>query len=320
MLGFKASAERLFATLLLLLAGCSPIAASGGPAAVEVVNASRPTRCAEEDNVYVKFLGPDIKGFRLAVRHPSYIDDIAADSTAPDFSQCDMSHDPSFPFTPRDVTLYDDGRYRLLGHTYPTNWRPEIVPFRVAGREEQGLHLIQLFKYVDGVPIEIVVLYPADGYWRAKPLPPLHRPETAYGSSFLFGPIEEQGRPLVAISDIEFDPATLTFRLRFARGGTGRLTVATAAPDGLVLDIAFDAISGAGRPFAALRSMFVTPAQADVSEAAWHAASGGAETHPILDFTEIRTSEVRFGRSTKSQHNLSAPDFAFGDFRRSAMP
>jgi hypothetical protein len=323
MRGFTAAIERFGAALLLLLAVGVPVGAqtgATGPVAVELVNASKPTHCAEEDNVYVKLIGADVGGFRLTVQHPSYIADIAQDSTAPDFSQCDMSHDPSYPFTPRDVTLYDDGRYRLLGHTYKTNWRPDIVPFRVAGKEERGLHLVQLFKYVDGVPIEIVVLYPADGYWRAKPLPPLHRPETAYGSSFLFGPIEEQGRPLVRFSDIEFDPATLTFRLDYASGGTGRLTVTAATPEGLDLDIAFEAVAGAGRPFAALRSMFVTQAQADVSEAAWHLASGGEETHPILAFAKATVTEARFGRSTKSRHNLSAPDFVFRDFRRAAAP
>jgi hypothetical protein len=326
MLGFRAATDRFTAALLLVATACAAATAqTAEPVAVEVVNASHPTRCAEEDNVYVKLVGADISSFRLAVRHPAYIGDVAADSTAPDFSQCDMSHDPSFPFTPRDVVLYDDGRYRLMGHTYKSNWRPEVVPFRVvgkgAGKEERGLHLVQLLEYVDGAPIELVVLYPADGYWRAKPLPPLHHPETAYGSSFLFGPIEEQGRPLVRFSDIEFDPGSLTFRLHYAGGGAGRLTVAAATPDGLDLDIAFDAVSGAGKPFAALRSMFVTPAQADVSEASWHATPGGGEeTHPILDFTETRASEVRFGRSAKSQHNLSAPDFVFGDFRRVAGP
>jgi hypothetical protein len=325
MQGVTAPAERLGAAAMLLLVACGPVAAQSAPAepvAVEMVNASRPTRCAEEDNVYVKFVGADIRGFRLAVRHPRYIGEIASDSTAPDFSHCDMSHDPSFPFAPRDVTLYDDGRYRLRGHTYPTNWRPEIVPFRVAGIEERGLHLVQLFKYVDSVPIEIVVLYPADGYWRAKPLPPPQRPETAYGSSFLFGPIEEEGRPFVAVSDIVFDPGTLTFQLRFARGGTGTLSVVTAGADGLVLDIAVAAISGTGRPFAALRSMFVTPEQADVSEASWRPAPGDDPvTHPILDFANARTTDVRFGRATKSLHNLSAPDLLFSDFRRgSAAP
>jgi hypothetical protein len=283
-----------------------------------MVNASRKTDCAEEDNVYVKFLGQAIHRFQLTVQHPSYIGDVAEDSTAPDFSQCDMSHDPSFPFTPRDVVLYDDGRYRLMGHTYKTNWRPEIVPFRVAGKEEQGLHLVQLFKYIDGALIEIIVLYPADGYWRAKPLPPLRHPETAYGSSFLFGPIEEQGRPLVRISDIEFHLAggsQPSFLLHFALGGSGKLQVLEDSRNRVTMGIDLYERPRNDLPFAALRSMFVAPTQADVSEATWRsAAQGGAETHSILDFSNVTVTEVHFGRTTKSQHNLSAPDFIFGGF------
>jgi hypothetical protein len=314
---------RVLGIALLVLTMVLPVlvsAAAAEPVQVEMVNASRKTECAEEDNVYVKFLGVGISGFRLAVRHPSYIADIKTDSTAPDFTRCDMSHDPSYPFAPRDLVLYDDGRYRLQGHTFKTNWRPEVVPFHVGSKTESGLHLVQLLKYVDGAPIEIVVLYPADGYWRAKPLPPVGMPETAYGSSFLLGPIEEAGRPLVRLTDIDFDPAHLTFALRFAAGGAGRLTVADARPDGLDLDVALTPRTDGEHPFAALRSMFVTPLQADVSEATWRNASGGEERHAILDFDKASVVEARFGRATKSLHNLSAPDFVFGEFRRAAAP
>jgi hypothetical protein len=298
------------AGLAFLLAGWG--AGALGGTTVEMVNASRPTRCAEEDNVYVKFFGADINRFRLTVRHPRYIGAIASDVTAPDFTRCDMSQDPSFPFTPRTVTLYDDGTYVLVGHTFPTNWRPDIVPFHVAGRDESGLHLVQLFRRVGATPIEFLVLYPADGYWRAKPLPPPNLAEGAYGSSFLFGPIEEQGRPFVALSDIAFDPATLTFALRFAAGGSGALRVAEVTPTELALDIRFD--PSGERPFAALRSMFVTPAQADVGEAEWKAADATPVTRPIMDFDAAAISEVRFGRRAKSHHNLSAPDYVFGPF------
>jgi hypothetical protein len=311
----KTLAEALLA-LALCLGAAGPDARAADPVAVEMVNASRKTGCAEEDNVYVKFLGAGIAGFRIEVRHPPYIREVTADSTAPDFTRCDMSHDPSFAFAPRDVTLFDDGRYKLLGHTFKSNWRPDVVPFRVGARTERGLHLVQLFKYVGGAAIEIVVLYPADGYWRAKPLPPTGFPETAYGSSFLIGPIEEAGRPLVALSDIEFDPVQLSFALAFARGGSGRLTVTDARPDGLDLEIALTPPVPAGRPFAALRSMFVTPLQADVSEAGWRTASGIEERQPILDFATASVVEARFGRVAKSLHNLSAPDFVLGGFRQ----
>ena len=39
------------------------------------------------------------------------------------------------------------------------------------------------------------MLYPQDGYWRARPLPPVNLKWSAYGSSFLVGPVEfDSGR------------------------------------------------------------------------------------------------------------------------------
>ncbi|MBV8651999.1 MAG: hypothetical protein JO255_11070, partial [Alphaproteobacteria bacterium] len=70
MRGFRAATDRFTAALLLVVAACFPAPAQTvGPVAVEVVNVSHATRCAEEDNVYVKLVGADISGFRLAVRH-----------------------------------------------------------------------------------------------------------------------------------------------------------------------------------------------------------------------------------------------------------
>ena len=50
-----------------LLLGVIALLAHGAAAAVSVdfVNASRTTRCAEEDNVYVKMVGSGIASFRL---------------------------------------------------------------------------------------------------------------------------------------------------------------------------------------------------------------------------------------------------------------
>ena len=92
--------------------------AAAAAVAVDFVNASRPTRCAEEDNVYVKLLGPGVTSFRISAEHPPYIAAVSKDSTAPDFTHCDMSQDPSFPFAPRTVMLYEDAHIRLVGHTF----------------------------------------------------------------------------------------------------------------------------------------------------------------------------------------------------------
>ncbi len=303
--------KRACLAVLLLLGGWG--AGTAAPVAVDFVNATRATSCAEEDNVYIKLLGKGVTAFRIRAEHPPYIATVLEDSTAPDFTTCDMSSDPSFPFTPRTVVLYEDARIRLVGHTFPTFWRPETVDFRVGARNEPGLHLVQLLKRAPARDIEILVVYPSDGYWRLKPLPPPALAESAYGSSFLFGPIEQDGRPFVAIRRIAFDPATMTFRVAFRNGSRGVLKVSDATRTGTSLALTLDPPVAAGGPFAALRSMFVTTAQADVAVAAW---AGGSS--PIIEFKGIKARAVRFGRVEPSQHNLSAPDLVFDRFATAA--
>src|SRR5918995_666055 len=59
-----------------------------------------------------------------------------------------------------------------------------------------------------------------------------------------------------ATSDIR-PPRTMTFRLAFDRGGGAAVRLDKLDRDRLVLDVSFDQPVG-GRPFAALRSMYVT--------------------------------------------------------------
>jgi len=313
--------RRAMAICLLVLGAAGSLAGApvraAEPVAVSVVNASRPTRCAEEDNVYVQLLGAGVGRFVIRAQHPPYISLVQTDSTAPDFTACDMSQDPSFPFTPRTVVLHEDTDIRLVGHRFPSFWRPDVVDFTVGGRTETGLHLVQLIRRRVQGEVEVLVVYPADGYWRVKPLPPPSLPDTAYGSSFLFGPIEESSRPFVAIRRIGFDPATLTFRVDFRDGTRGMLAVASATPEQTLLALTIDPPLSNGRPFAALRSMYVSAAQADVSIAAWRADASAMAFSPILGFERANTSSVRFGRVEPSRHNLSAPDLVFEEFATS---
>ena len=323
-------------SMLLLASGCAAISATTlTPVAtlVDFVHASRSTRCAEEDNVYVKLSGPDISAFRIRAEHPPYVADITTDLTAPDFTACDMSNDPSFAFEPRTAILYEDESIRLVGHRFGSFWRPEVVDFKVGTRHEPGLHLVQLLRRgiapgvtasgqrvspssgAAGNELEILVVYPADGYWSAKPLPPVFLDDTAYGSSFLIGPIAEDGRPYVAIREIEFEPATQTFRLQFRNGSRGTLTVAEATRNGIDLSVTLDTPLPADRPFAALRSMFVTTRQADVAVAVWPQTPPSQNAQaPIMDLERIRAPAARFGRIEPSTHNLSAPDMVFDRF------
>ena len=281
---------------------------------VRVANLSNPTQCAEEDNVYVQLIGRGIRHLTIAAIHPAYMPTLRTDHMAADFTGCDMSQDPSYAFAPKDVVLYEDAEYILAGHTYDRFWRSDHVDFKVGETVTRDLHLVQLIRKVGTRRIEILVVYPSDGYWRAKPLPPRQFAHTGYGSSFLIGPIEEDRRPYVALSSIAFEPKTLSFVLQF-KSGVGTLRVARATPEGTILDISLPP-SSRDTGFAAIRSMFVSDRKADTAIAETIGRSGRRERTPIMDFSAAQAATVTFLRSTESGHNTSAPDLRFENFRR----
>lgn len=283
---------------------------------IRVANESTPTACAETDNVSLLLSGTAVRGLRMEARHPAYIGTLYADRSAPDFAACDMTADAAVasPVEPRRTTLYETRDLWLTGLVYPAFWRPADVPVRVAGRSFEGLHLVQLWVWHKERAEEVLVVYPPDGYWRARPLPPPHLRAVAYGSSVLVGPVEKDRRPLVRLKAIDFDPAARSFTLSFAAGGTGRLTVAELSEERIRLQAAFEApVSG---PFAALRSMYVTEGNADVARLAWRtgASAGWREGH-VMDFTGAEdVTALWAGRLVASAHNTSAPDMVFDGF------
>jgi hypothetical protein len=309
-----------FAIALLLLA--LPACAQAAPLHVEAVNASKPTRCAEADNIYVRLISPRVQRFTIEARHPAYLSAMTADDKAPDFGNCRTSRDPAFRSTPREVTLYEDARWQLRGFTYSTFWRRAQVPVRVGTRVETGLHLLQLWTRGRERDEEVLVLYPADGYWRVRPLAPEKlgwQPDlllpTAYGASFLVGPVEQQRRPLVDIRDVTFDPGEGAFHLKFARGGGATVKVAALNGEKISLDIALTR-SMPLMPFAALRSMFVAPDNADTAEVSWQDTRDVSHAPmPVMKFKRANVSELWAGRSRPSRHNTSAPDMVFAGFK-----
>ncbi|MEJ8812388.1 hypothetical protein WKW77_14985 [Variovorax ureilyticus] len=308
----------LFAALAL-----SATTAFAAPATVTVENKTRPTACAEEDNVSMVLRGQGITGFRVEALQPSYIDRIEKDVTAPDFSACNFdggAHptDPSYKFKQRRVVLYDGPQWMIVGMTLPSFWRPNRVPVRVGARSGNDFHLVQVFaksKEKDGKPMEALVLYPADGYWRLKPLPLPRFGDGVYGSSFLMGPVQDAGRPVVDISSITIQTQPLSFRLRFANGGSASVKVAEISQARTALDVSLHPPTQKSRPFAVLRSMFVSMDNADVSELTWQSTPSAAqETKPLPEISSIEAAQVRFARTTPSRHNTSAPDIRFSDF------
>ena len=284
--------------------------------AVDVINASEPTLCAEKDNVYLKLQSTEARRFTVEAAHPAYVGTIVNDRWQPDFTRCDMSNDPVFKFERRQVTIFENQEWRLVGHTFDSFWRPNQVPVRVGDRVENGLHLIQLWTWTNGRADEVLVLYPADGYWRARPKPAANLRSSVYGSSFLIGPVETEGRPIVDIKDVAYDPATKTFTLNFVRGGNATLRVEKLDDERIVLDVSLSQSVGAQRPFAALRSMFVTEINNDVAHLGWREKGAQSwERQLLMDFKRASAVELWAGRLVPSRHNTSAPDMVFRDFK-----
>jgi hypothetical protein len=287
--------------------------------AVDVINESAPTLCAEKDNVYLKLQSGAARRFTVEAVHPAYAGTIVVDRFAPDFTKCDMSNDPVFKSERRQVTIFENADWRLVGHTFDSFWRPNQVPVRVGNRVENGLHLLQLWTARHGGFDEVLVLYPADGYWRARPMPPANLRWSAYGSSFLIGPVETLGRPVVDIKDLAYDPETKTFTLNFVRGGSATLRVESINDDRMILDVSLTESVGAGRPFAALRSMFVSEGNSDVARVGWRTKDSERWLQePVMDFKRANAAELWTGRLVPSRHNTSAPDMVFRDFSPTA--
>jgi len=306
------------AAVLLLAALASP-SAGADAIAVEVENASEPTLCAEKDNVYLKLLSGAVRRFTVEAVHPAYVGTIVTDRWAPDFTNCDMSRDPAFNFQRRRVTIYETEEWQLVGLTFPSFWRPNQVPVRVGSRVETGFHLLQLWTRFQERAEEVLVIYPADGYWRARPLPPQNLRWSAYGTSFLIGPVEIEDRPFVDIRSIGFDPDTRTFTLTFARGGSATLRLDKLDQERIALDVTLGAAIPPERPFAALRSMFVTEGNSDVAQVGWRAKDSEAwKQEPVMTFKRATAAELWAGRLVPSRHNTSAPDMVFRGFTPTA--
>lgn len=289
--------------------------ASGQTIAVTIRNESEPILCAEKDNVALTISAEALRKFTVEAAHPAYINTLQRDSFAPDWTECNMTGDPVYPSAPRKITLYEEPDLWIVGLTYPSFWRPANVPIRVGARVETGLHLIQVWVRFNERAEEVLVVYPPDGYWRARPLPPTHLGWTAYGSSFLVGPVETDGRALVKLSEIEFLPASRTFNLSFQRGGSASVAIRILNRERQTLEVTFDRPIDAELPFAALRSMYITEFNNDAARVALRTpgAKGWLEEN-VMSYRGGLATDLWVGRLLPSRHNTSAPDMMFRNF------
>ncbi|MCB1541056.1 MAG: hypothetical protein KDJ25_09495 [Rhodoblastus sp.] len=283
--------------------------------AVEARNLSTPDICAEKDNIQIDFASPVVRSFRVQAIHPVYIASIGVDRYAPDFSSCSFATHKYFGEDGERVTLYETPAMQLVAYKLPKFWRKADTPIRIGGKTFEGFHAAQLWLRHRERAEEVIVFYPPDGYWRIRPLPFGDMRWTAYGSSFLIGPVEIKERPIVDLKAIAFDPATKTFTLDFRRGGSARMKLEAIDQDHISLDVSFDGPMPDNLPFATLRSMFATETNSDVARAAW--LPKGAEAWSegsIMDFRKGAVTEFWAGRRLPSRHNTSAPDMNFSLF------
>ena len=324
-----APAARLLPLLLTVILMSTPPAATIARAgshdglAVSVTNGSEPVLCAEKDNVSIEFTSPEVRGFRIEAAHPAYITSIQRDSFEADWTDCDMSGDPvhhsGVNVTTRR-TIYEEPDIWLVGWTMPTFWRPSTATVRIGDRVEKGLHMVQVWVIRPMGGEEVLVFYPQDGYWRVRPRAPAGLAPTAFGSSLLIGPIEVDGRPLVRIKEIAFDPKARTFTLHYELGGSATLRMAHLDEHRHTLEATFDKPI-TGRPFASLRSMYVTEFNNDVSRIAVREPDAkGWQESPILDFKSATASAIWMGRTAISRHNTSSPDIVLNGFAGAPRP
>ncbi|MEZ5851891.1 MAG: hypothetical protein R3D68_14695 [Hyphomicrobiaceae bacterium] len=310
------------AGVCLMLGAATVRAATLDGVAVKVEGASEPVLCAEKDNVTLNFRSPEVRNFRIEAAHPAYIASLQRDSFEADWTACDLSGDPvhaSAVKAPVRQTLYEEPEIWLVGWTMPTYWRPSTATVRIGDKVTTGLHLLQLWRIRPMGGEEILVLYPQDGYWRLRPLAPQGAAPTAFGSSFLIGPVETEGRPIVKIKEVAFDPKARAFTLSFARGGTATIKIARIDQQQHALDVTLDKPI-ADVPFAALRSMYVTEHNNDVARVAVRETGAkGWREEAIMAFTGATATDVWAGRTAISRHNSSSPDMVFRMFR-SAVP
>ncbi len=285
---------------------------------VMVENRTLPEVCAERDNIDIRFSNPEVRAFRIQAVHPVYIGTLREDLALPDFAECDMSKDPVFNAgTPRQITLYETPDMSIVGQVYASFWRPAGVPVRLGEKTFEGLHLVQLYRRVNQRLEEMLVVYPQDGYWRARPLAPAHMALASYGSSFMVGPVVEEGRPLVAFKALRIDPATLTFTFPFRDGGQGELKLAALDRDHIALDVKLSGDLPKDKPFAALRSMYITAINNDAARIASREPERTRwQELNVLDYKGGKTTDFWLGRHIPSRHNMASPDMLLGNFGR----
>ena len=193
-------------------------------------------------------------------------------AAAPDFTSCDMSKDPSFKFEKRRLTLYETEEWQLVGLTFPSFWRPDMVPVRVGNRVENRLPPAAIRGRATRSAPKRCWCSIRRRLWRAGRC----RRRTCAGAPMARPSWSARSRSKAARLSISARLRSIRrpvpSRLEFARGGEAT-RAARQARSGAhrARSRRSDRPSITLRPFAALRSMFVTEGNSDVALLGWRA-------------------------------------------------
>lgn len=309
-------AGRALVVAFLLSLPFPALATSLGMLGVSVENQSEAVLCAEKDNVSLAMSSAAVKQFRVEAAHPAYIGTLHEESSDPDWTACDFTGEAVNVNPPRRNTIYEEIEMWVVAHRNDTFWRERKAKVRIGDKVWEGFDMLQVWVISHMGGEEVLVLYPQDGYWRLRPKAPTGRRPTAFGTSVLIGPVTmDKGRPVVDIEEVEFDPKGRTFTLKFVGGGSASVAIAKLDAERNRLDVTFDKAI-AGKPFAAMRSMYVTRLNNDVADiAVLEKGAKGWREEPIMAFKGAASAtDVWAGRTTISRHNMSSPDMIFGAF------
>ncbi len=331
----------IFSAFALIAISSAAPASFANSLLATVENASTTTKCAEEDNVYVKLLSPDIRKFTFDAIQPIYASKVRFNRRAPDFTNCTFGplvdaqkakseiKTPAAlpPFQPASQVLYEDADIIINGIRYPDFWRKKPVPLTVDGKKQENWHLLQVFtkrSKFGGKPFEYLVLYPQDGYWRSRMMPVQKLDkrkklvDNVYGASFLVGPVDEIERPFVEIASVSIDPKARRFDLVFVKGGSAKLDFGEPTPTSFSVNVTLERVANTlNQPFAAVRSMFVSETNADSARLMWRSSPEGSWQGGLLPTVkQVQASEIKIDRAVPSKHNTLSPDFVFRNFAK----
>jgi hypothetical protein len=267
-------------------------------------NQSISTLCAEEDNINIPFSG-DVTSFVIEATHPTY--EVGTDSCTPDFSNCPPP-EPGYPFTPGVYKLFDDGETVVEAVREAEWWWPNGMEFSVdTGTPVTDIHYVRVYRKIADANEwpQYFVLY-MDGNLRLIPHPPVGITSVCFGSSVIIGPAATALRPIAEITSARYVSTSNSIEVLYQTGGSAILDLQevnrTIARVRITVNYPIDI------PFATFRSMFVEDGNADVDHVRWKDSSVVLHDDPIMTFPGGEGTEWFFYRSSRSQHNTSAPD------------